>query len=121
MNTIIGKSGKFYVRNPFGGDKYTFAVYPSKEVYDSIGKNRTGKQILPDEYVNSETAFADYSEKSKDPKYLFKVQIGRKQLEPIATDMSGKIFKTGEYFRDYLTSLYAEHGKDNVRYEYEKI
>lgn len=52
---FIGKSGKFYAKNPFGSTlKYTYAVYNSKDAYLNM-------EHLPT-YTNEETAMNDFKE-----------------------------------------------------------
>lgn len=50
---FIGRSNKFYVKNPFGTPtKYTYAVYESVDAYENMAH-------LP-VYVDAATAMADF-------------------------------------------------------------
>lgn len=55
VKSFIGKTGKFYIRNPFGTPtKYTFAVYESMDAYLNL-------KHLPT-YANEADAMEDFKE-----------------------------------------------------------
>lgn len=51
-NSFVGKTGRFYVKNPFNDGKYCYAIYNSVEAYSS-------RHHLP-AYTTADEAMADF-------------------------------------------------------------
>lgn len=114
MKQFQGKSGKFYVKNPFHDGAYSYAVYPSKDKY--------GK-MLPI-YTTTEIAFSDFDESNKEECYQFTVDVGGKSMYEFLATLTGTLIKPVDGITDakqYLKLLIEKHGKNQVKYQYKKI
>jgi hypothetical protein len=106
-----GQTGRLYVRNPFGGEEYTFAVFRSQDHYDG----RDGRR-LPDRYVKAAEAYQDFEDEKK-PGFEFRLTTPD-GIEVITTDLDGNY--KGGVFKDHLKQLKEKHG-NNIQYTYKNI
>lgn len=114
MKQFQGKSGKYYVKNPFHDGAYSYAVYPDKEKY--------GK-MLPT-YTTTDIAFSDFDESNKEECYQFKVNVGGKLMYEFSATLTGVLVEPVNGIssaKEYLKSLIEKHGKNQVKYQYKKI
>lgn len=113
MGNFIGKSGNFYVKNPFDDGRYSYAAYLSKDAFE------TPFQRGYISHVDNETAFSDHMQ-DVGGGFIFTVKISGKKDEKINVDLEGKM-ETGSDFKEHLVEIINTHGRENVSYSYERI
>lgn len=113
MRMFVGKSGRFYVKNPFDSGRYCYAVYQSRDHYDK-------RMELPT-YVNSSTAYADYDVDRETAGYCFVIFDGKEEKLRFRTTLVGQLIDiTGyETGKEYLEHLKNQYGA-GFRFHYEK-
>ena len=110
-----GKSGKYYVFNPFGKGDFMYAVFASEEVFKNRGRSLG--------YVSEEEAYKDFEEEAETVLYEFCVKIHGNPIDPILTTLEGEIVGEGKggKFSEFYGSLIKKHGKLNVTQTFKKI
>lgn len=112
MLNFIGKSGQFYVKNPFDNGKYSYAIYESQERFQTPF-NRGYVT-----HTSNETAFADHLKDIGG--FVFTVQITGQQALKVEVSLDGKT-TDGTEFKEQLANLINTHGRQNVKYAYERL
>lgn len=102
-----GKSGCFYVENPFGKGNYEIARFSSARAYRSFE---------PPTYISREQMMDDLETVEY---YEFTVFVrGEKRI--YHTDTCGKILDDVSSMKEMLELLYRINGRDNVKFNYDK-
>ena len=111
---FVGADGKFYVKNSFNCDLYSYARYESKDVYDH------GKEIHTFDHVSHEDALAQFE---KEVCHEFAIKVND-ETQVVMCNLVGELLEPiGEItlMRDYLKRLIKENGKENVNFTHEEI
>lgn len=112
MADFIGLSGKFYVKNPVNNGIFSFAMFESREAYNTpFNRGYLG-------HLSSEEAFRDFKEDVGG--FLFTVKVRGERDEKINVSADGNM-ENGENFKEYLAGLINKKGRENVNYSYERI
>lgn len=112
MSNFIGKSGRFYVKNPFDSGKYSYAIYESQEQFQTPFKRGYIS------HTNNETAFSDHLKDVGG--FLFTIKItGEKDIK-MAVSADGKT-PEGSEFKEQLADIINTYGRENVNYSYERL
>lgn len=115
MKCFVGKSGKFYYKNPHDDGAYCYAVYESKDHYD--------KRLELPVYVDESTAKSDFDYDKDTEYYQFTVYKGQEEKVKFRTSLLGDLLDEVEGFetgRDYLASLKEEYGQE-FKFSFEKL
>lgn len=102
-----GKSGRYYVENPFGKGDYAYAMFASRIAYGDLE---------PPRYVSGAEMLADMETV---PYYRFDFEIageGRRYY----TDTRGKLLDDPSTMDEMIALLWEIHGRENVKFGYER-
>lgn len=102
-----GKSGRFYIRNPFGKGKYEIAMFESEKAY----RNLASPTYISEEQMMEDLDTIDY--------YDFSVTTPE-GLKTYYTHTDGKLIDDESSMEEMLDLLYRIHGRENVKFEYRR-